>query len=116
MGGWAWQWWDTLSLPCHKVLAATAAILAFDCGSDPVPCMHVMWCSPPALQAAGLSNADLCYVRYEGDAPNVLPYFIGLDDGAQEVVLAIRGGEAGSRRAGRPGWLTCSCWPQQSVG
>ena len=43
------------------------------------------------VQAAGLSNKDLCYVRYEGDAPGVLPYFIAVDTNSQDVILAIRG-------------------------
>ncbi|GAB4816776.1 hypothetical protein N2152v2_003822 [Parachlorella kessleri] len=42
-------------------------------------------------QATGLSNEDLCFSRYEGEVVNVLPYYICLDNDAQQVILAIRG-------------------------
>lgn len=42
-------------------------------------------------QAAGLADRDLLDVRYEGEVPHVLPYFIAADEETKSVVLAIRG-------------------------
>lgn len=42
-------------------------------------------------QAAGLADADLLDVRYEGEAPHVLPYFLAADAPRRRLVLAIRG-------------------------
>ncbi|PSC75585.1 eukaryotic translation initiation factor 5A-2 [Micractinium conductrix] len=42
-------------------------------------------------QAAGLADADLLDVRYEGEVPHVLPYFIAVDENARALVIAIRG-------------------------
>jgi hypothetical protein len=44
------------------------------------------------LQAAGLADRDLLDVRYEGEVPHVLPYFIAADENRRCLVLAIRGG------------------------
>jgi hypothetical protein len=43
-------------------------------------------------QAAGLADRDLLDVRYEGEVPHVLPYFIAADEETKSVVVAIRGG------------------------
>ncbi|KAI7839370.1 hypothetical protein COHA_006895 [Chlorella ohadii] len=42
-------------------------------------------------QAAGLADRDLLDVRYEGEVPHVLPYFIAADEETKSVVVAIRG-------------------------
>lgn len=42
-------------------------------------------------QAAGLADRDLLDVRYEGEVPGVLPYFLGVDEKEKALVLAIRG-------------------------
>ena len=54
-------------------------------------------CPPPATdaaaaQAAGLPERDLLDLRYEGEAPHVLPYCLAVDEGRRCLVLAIRGG------------------------
>jgi hypothetical protein len=43
------------------------------------------------MQAAGLADKDLLDVRYEGEVPHVLPYFIAVDEATRTLVLAIRG-------------------------
>ena len=61
---------------------------------------------PSPLQAAGLADRDLLDVRYEGEQPHVLPYFLAADENTRCLVLAIRGGlyaEAGEGEAGKAG-------------
>lgn len=43
------------------------------------------------LLSTGLAVQDLCFVRYDGERPLVMPYFIALDHAQHSVVLSIRG-------------------------
>jgi len=43
------------------------------------------------LQASGLAEKDLLFVRYEDQVPNVLPYYIAIDHEKKCLVIAIRG-------------------------
>ncbi len=55
------------------------------------PVLQWSWCVQ-FMQAAGLADRDLLDVRYEGEVPHVLPYFIAVDEASRSLVLAIRGG------------------------
>jgi sn1-specific diacylglycerol lipase len=43
------------------------------------------------LQASGLREKDLLFVRYENQIPHVLPYYIAIDHEKKCLVIAIRG-------------------------
>lgn len=67
------------------------------------------------MQAAGLADSDLLDVRYEGEAPHVLPYFLAIDEPNRSLVLAIRGAPPGMPfwrcidGSGGGGWVAGWC-------
>lgn len=68
---------------------------------------------PPPPQAAGLADADLLDVRYEGESEHVLPYFLAVDQAQKAVVLAIRGARGAALRL--LGMMGCSPPPDCAV-
>jgi sn1-specific diacylglycerol lipase len=89
---WSRKTAGVVQLCCGRACGLWTSVAARRHGIPIVSGLHAAYMNSEAiLQAAGLKERDLLYVRFEGQQRNVLPYYLAVDHSTRSVIMAIRG-------------------------